>query len=544
MKSRIDIQALTNLMVLLTALNTLPAFAVAPLNPATIEDTSGNNPPKLIIGITIDQLRSDYLGILQSRFSQGGFRRLMQEGLLFEQVTFELDNPDATTAIAVLATGSYPFQNGISSQFVFDQQTLRRHSIFFDIKYIGNATDGFWSPRALVSSTLADELKLSSQQTSKVYSIAPNAEEALITAGHSADGAFWIDDKTGRWCSTTYYKDFPNFISSLNNAQPLFIDASTKNWDSHLLTPDGACALVPYSPCNPYFSHKLQDGKQVMYPWIKTSPIINDAVTSMAKLFISNSHLGTTDKRTDMMQLTFYAGTYQHAATEVYPCELEEIYLRLDSNLEELLQYIDQKVGLNNTLIYLTGTGNTNRNTADVPGLSLGEFNVNRCTALLNIQLNSLYGQGQWIEGCEGTQVYLNHKTIEQKQLQVDDVAREAAKFISLFSGVDEVFTAQQLLHEDYSQRISRIRNSYRKNDGGDLVILLQPGWNLRPNDQSRPEPQTRHDVSPGPAILFAPNRIPAERVTAPVEAITIAPTVAKAIRIRAPSACRALPLR
>ena len=515
-------------MVLLTVLQTMPAAAAE---------------PRLIVGITIDQLRTDYLEILQSRFGQGGFRRLMQEGAMMEQVTYELDNPDATAAIAVLATGSYPFQNGISSQMVFDPQTLRRHSAFFDMQYIGNATDGFWSPRALLSSTLADELKLASQQSSKVYSIAPNAEEALISAGHSADGAYWIDDKTGLWCSTTYYKEFPGFLSSLNHGQPLFCDAASKAWDSQLLTQNGICALTPYQTCNPYFSHKFQQSKQVMYTWIKTSPIINEAVGQMARLFLTNGRVGIASTRTDMLQLTFYAGTYQHAATEVYPCELEETYLRLDKTIEELLKVIDQKVGLQNTLIYVMGTGDTNSNTTDVPGLTLGEFNANRCTALLNIQLNSLYGQGQWIEGFEDQQIYLNHKLIEQKQLQLDDVAREAAKFVALFSGVDEVFTAQQLLHEDYSQRISRIRNSYRKAGGGDLVILLQPGWNLRLNDKTQPRPQVRHDLCPGPCIIFAPSFIQAQRITSPVEATIIAPTVARAIKIRAPSGCRALPL-
>ncbi len=499
--------------------------------------------PKLIIGITIDQLRTDYLDILQNRFCRGGFRRLMQEGTVYDQITFELDNPDATAAIAALATGSYPFQNGISSEFSFDQETLRRRPIFFDFKYIGNATDGYWSPRALLSSTLGDELKFASQHSSRVYSIAPDAEEAIIAAGHSADGAFWIDDKRGNWCSTTYYREFPNFVSNQNNHQPLFCDAETKGWNSQLLTQNSICALSPYQPCNPYFSHKFQVSKQVMYPWIKTSPIINEAVSKMAQLFITNGRLGTTDSNTDMLQLTFYAGTYQHAAKEVYPCELEETYLRLDQTIEELLNLIDRQVGLQNTFIYVVGTGDTNTNTAEIPGLSQGEFNVNRCTALLNIQLNSLYGQGQWIEGFEGRQIYLNHKLIEQKQLQLDDVAHEAAQFVSLFSGVDEVFTAQQLLHEDYSQRVARIRNSYRKSGGGDLVIILQPGWRLRLNDESQPQAQTRHDVYPGPAIIFAPASVKAERIHTPVEATCIAPTIAKAIRIRAPSACRALPL-
>lgn len=536
-----DIQTLTQLVFLLTALNALPAIAASPAEP---RNTTTDAVPKLIVGITIDQLRSDYLQILQQRFGQGGFRRLMQEGTVCDQVTFELDNPDATAAVAVLATGSYPFQNGIGSQFVLDLKTLRRRPAFWDFKYIGNSTDGFWSPCALIGSTLADELKLASQQTSKVYSIAPNAEEALITAGHSADGAFWVDDKTGVWCSTTYYKEFPNFVNSQNNLQPLFCDAATKGWDSQLYTQGNVCALAPYQNCNPYFAHKFQQNRQVMYSWLKTSPIINEAVGRMAQLFINNARLGSTPQRTDMLQLTFYAGTYQHAATEVYPCELEETYMRLDKTLEDLLAAIDRQVGLNNAFIYVMGTGDTNRNTTDVPGLSFGEFNANRCTALLNLQLNSLYGQGQWVEGFEGMQLYLNHKLIEQKQLQAEDVARESARFIALMSGVDEVFTAQQLLHEDYSLRIQRIRNGYSKATGGDLVILLQPGWNLRLDDRSEPLPQTRLDACPGPAILFAPTRIEARHITQPVEATAIAPTVAKAIRIRAPSGCRTLPLR
>lgn len=535
-----DIQTLTQLVLLLTTLNALPVLAASP---ADHRHETTATPPKLIIGITIDQLRTDYLLTLQQRFGNGGFRRLMQEGTVFEQVTFELDNPDATTAIAVLATGSYPLQNGIGAQMVFDQETLRRRPALWDFKYIGNATDGFWSPNALLSSNLADELKLASQQGSKVYSIAPNAEEALLTAGHSADGAFWIDDKRGVWCSTTYYKDFPSFIITQNNTQPLFCDAPTKGWDSQLYTQNNICALLPYQTCNPYFTHKFMENKQLMYGWLKTTPIINEAVSQMAQRFLTNGRIGSTTQRTDMLQLTFYAGTYRHAAPEVYPCELEETYMRLDKTLEELLQAVDHNVGLDNAVIYLMGTGDTNRQTTDVPGLSLGEFNANRCTALLNLHLNSIFGQGQWIEGFEDMQVYLNHKLIEQKQLQTDDVAREAARFVALMSGVDEVFTTQQLLHEDYSERIQRIRNGYRKHGGGDLIIKLQPGWNFRLDDRSPQQPQLRQDLCPGPAIIFAPRRVEARTVTQPVEATIIAPTVARAIRIRAPSGCRALPL-
>ena len=542
MNSRYDITALTTSLVLLTMLSTLPAFAASPAD--NRNEAKSAAAPRLIVGITIDQLRTDYLYALQNRLSKGGFRLLMQEGVIYDQVTFDLDNPDATAAMATLATGSYPYQNGVPSQLVFDLQTLQRHSVFQDREYQGNETAATLSPRALLSSTLGDELKLASQMRSKVFSIAPNAEQALIGAGHAANSAVWFDEKTGHWASTSFYHEFPSSANRQNqNAKEvLFSNLSNYVWSSSASS-TGADLIAPYLPVSSLFSHKFTERGKINYTWVKTSPVVNDAISQMAIQYIQSAHMGLAGS-TDMLQLTFYAGTYQHEKFETYPAELQDIYLQLDRTLEHLIQYIDKAVGLQNAFIYLMGTGATDTNISDVPGINMGEFNANRCTALLNSHLISLYGQGQWVDGFSDGQIYLNRKTIEQHSLSADEVAHKAAELVSLFSGIEEVYTQQQLLHQDYSQRISRIRNGYDKRTGGDLVVILQPGWKLRLSDRSQPQSQVRHDIYPGPAILFAPALFKAERITTPVDATAIAPTVAKAIRIRAPSACRTLPIK
>lgn len=541
MNYRYDIVTLSTALVLLTMFNTLPATAAEPENRIEANNFTA---PRLIVGITVDQLRTDYLYALQSRFSQGGFRRLMREGVIYDQVVYDLDNPDATAAMATLATGCYPYLNGISSQFVFDVQTLQRHSVFQDWDFKGTETAGNWSPRALQSSTLGDELKLASQLRSKVFSIAPNAEQALIGAGHAGNSAIWFDEKTERWASSTFYHEFPA-VAVRQNLQPkevLFCNLNTYIWNSSSIG-NGADIIAPYQNISPVFSHRFIDKGKPNYAWAKTSPVINNAIAQLAQQLIHHSRMGLAGS-SDMLQLTFYAGVYQHDKQETYPVELQEAYINLDYTLEQLFEFIDKEIGLKNTFIYLMGTGATDDNISDVPGISTGEFNANRCTALLNSHLISLYGQGQWVDGFNDGQIYLNHKTIEQKALQLDDVAHKAAELVSLFSGIEEVYTQQQLLHQDYSQRISRIRNGYDKRTGGDLVVILQPGWKLRLNDRSQPKSQVRHDIYPGPAILFAPSLLKAERLVAPVDATAIAPTVAKTIHIRAPSACRTLPLR
>lgn len=542
MNPRHDISALTTSLVLLTMLCALPATAAQPDNH---DDAANFVAPRLIVGITIDQLRSDYLNALKDKMTQGGFRRLMQEGVVYDNVTFDLDNPDAIAAMATLATGSYPYHHGIPAQLVFDPQTLQRHSVFQDREYTGTETAGNWSPRALLSSTLGDELKLASQLRSKVYSIAPNPEQALIGAGHAANSAVWFDEKTGHWASTNFYHEFPA-SAVRQNQQPnevLFGDNLSKYVWNAPISNNGADAIAPYLQTSPAFSHKFTERGKVNYSWVKTSPIVNEAISKMAQQYIQDSRMGLAGS-TDMLQLTFYAGTYQHEILETFPAELQDIYLQLDRTLEQLLQYIDKTIGLQNTFIYLMGTGATDKNVSDVPGISTGEFNANRCTALLNSHLISLFGQGQWVDGFNDGQIYLNHKTIEQRGLQLEDVAHKSAELVSLFSGIEEVYTQQQLLHQDYSQRITRIRNGYDKRTGGDLVVILQPGWKLRLSDRSQPQSQVRHDIYPGPAILFAPAFFKPEHVSAPIDATVIAPTVAKAIRIRAPSACRTLPIR
>ena len=511
------------------------------------KEASHSHPvPKLIIGISVDQLRTDYLLSLQSRMSEGGFNRLLNGGRVYEQVTFDINNPDATTALAILATGSYPFSNGITASRVFNPATLHEQDIFSDAKYIGNFTEDNYSPAALLSTTLSDELKTATNGVARIFSIAPNASAAIIGAGHTANCALWIDDKTGKWASSTFYRDFPHYITRYNKNDAPHNGLELLHWQPSFDTEnskDNKLEILPYhySTSN-YFDHQFLYFRQPSIPMFKTSGLVNEAVTKLCKVFVNNGGLGRSIS-TDMLQVTYYAGTYEGERPEIYASELQDTYLRLDKTLAELLDAVDATVGLEHTFIYLTSTGDTNPRKTNVEGLAAGEFNANRCTALLNSYLMSVYGPGSWVNGWNNNQIYLNHKVIEDKQLRLREVQQTASEFVTLFSGVQEVVTAHQMLHEDSSARVQKMRNGYHKQTSGDLYVILQTGWSLKLNDTAQTQSQTRHDVAPGPAIFFAPGNIKSERITTPIDATSIAPTVARIIRIRAPSACTTAPL-
>lgn len=495
--------------------------------------------PKLIIGINVDQLRPDYLYAIEDQLGEGGLKLLLNNGFVCEQVTFDIDKPDATATMAILATGAYPFQNGIPSREVYNAKTQKRESIFTDKDYLGNFTDDNYSAKVLNSTTLADELRVASDNTSRIYSIAPDPEAAIIGAGHSANCAFWIDDKQGKWASTTYYRNFPNYIERKNKDKPLSYHLSEAVWEP--MHKSVTLDIMPYHHEVRGFNHVFYQYGQPVYTWFKSSPLVNDAIVGLSKVLLTTGSLGR-GKNTDMLQLTFYCGTWQHDSPERYAEELQDMYLRLDQSIKELLSAIDSQVGLSNTFIYLTGTGETTHLHQEIEETRVGTFTASRCTSLLNSYLVSLYGKGNYVSDMVDWQIYLNHRTIEQKNLKLNDVQQAAADFVMMFSGVEDVVTQYQILHDDFNERIKRMRRAYDRKHGGDLVVTLQSGWSFKYNDNSQEQPQMRHNATPGIAILYGPD-ISSARLSTPVDATCIIPTVAQALRIRAPSACQASPL-
>ena len=173
--------------------------------------------PKLVVCITVDQLRGDYIEYFYNTFGERGFKRLMNEGLVYNNIRFEFSDIDQASAFATLFTGSNPCFSGIAGDKTFDFEKEKEVSILNDPEYLGNYTKENYSPKNLFSSTIGDELKIASQGRSDVYSIAPDAESAILSAGHAANGAFWMDNTNGKWATTTYYKGIPWYVDRYNN---------------------------------------------------------------------------------------------------------------------------------------------------------------------------------------------------------------------------------------------------------------------------------------------------------------------------------------
>ncbi len=499
---------------------------------------SADNPPRLVVGITVDQLRTDYLEALQHLFGEKGFKRLMQEGVMCEHVVFDFPNVDKASATATIYTGTTPFYHGIPSERIFNTTSLKEENVLHDPSKMGNYTEETYSLDRLRTSTLSDEVKIVGNGLGRVYSVAPDAQQAMISAGHAANSAYWLNEENGKWATSTYYKDVPYYIEHINYYRSLSSRIDTMAWVP-VYTPDRYTAL-PYTTSKYPFKRIFFRGK---YAPFKTSALVNREVTDVAVEFLDKGLLGRRGFL-DMLNVGYTAGVYLDATTQQYSLELQDAYVRLDRDIARLLDEIERQVGLNNAVIFLTSTGYF-KGEGKEPGMynvPSGEFYPPRAVSLLNVYLMAVYGQGNWVLGYHNQQLFLNAKLIKEKGLNGDDVRNSAASFLIQMAGVQDVYTLQRLLLSSGSDRATSLRNGLCPKLTGDLLLDLCPGWEVVYEDAKDTREYVRINSIPTPCFIMAPGIQP-KRITVPVRATAIAPTVSRLLRIRSPNGSFEAPL-
>lgn len=496
-------------------------------------------PPRLVVNITIDQLRQDYLEAFAPLYSNEGFKKLLQQGKIYTNVSYPFTPVDRASAIAAIATGTTPYYNGIVGEKWLDRETLRPIYCTDDRKYKGIATTDYSSANQLTTSTLSDELKVQTNGKAIVYAIAPFKDAAVFSAGHAADGAIWIDDATGNWCSSDYYfKQMPQWLLSYNTLHSPYSSLKNTTWQPYNQLVGNFSYFISGGIKEP-FKHKFSGSR--MYREYKTSGLVNESITHIAQQCILSNSMGTDDI-TDMISLTYYAGNFDHKPLTDCQMELQDTYVRLDREISKLIKDIEKRLGANNVLFVITSTGYTDEENSDYQKFRIpsGVFYINRTANLLNIYFSALWGQGKYVETCFGRQMYLNHKLFESKQVSFTDASQRAQEFLSQIAGVRNVYTSQQLL-TDNNQHIQNVREGFNPEHSGDILIDIAPGWQLQ-NEEYMQTQVSRASFVSFPIIIYGAGTT-AQRITTAVSITRIAPAIARAIRIRAPNACSSEPL-
>ena len=496
--------------------------------------------PRLIVGLTIDQLNMDYVEAFSAMYGERGFKRLWKEGRIYRNAEYNFINVDRSSAVASIYTGTTPHIHGIVGNVWMDRTSLQVTNCVDDTRFMGIYTSESTSPARLSVSNLSDELTIATQGVAEVYSIAPTREMAVLAAGHASKGAFWINDEHGKWSGSTYYGTFPTWVSTYNDRQGLDFRISDMTWLPYLSVTQYRYLTSEVKQVT--FKHKFDDERRNKYRKLKTSPFVNEEVNRLVNACLSNTSIGK-DFVPDMLNLAYYAGNYDHRPASELPMEMQDTYARLDAALAELLEIIDRKVGLRNTLFYITSTGYVDAEPLDPQQYRIptGEFHIKRCAALLNLYLAAIYGEGQYVEASHEQEIYLNHKLIEQKHLNLTEILERSSDFLVQFSGVKDVYSSQRLMLGAWTPQLDRVKNRYYKSCSGDLWVDVLPGWTVV-RDHSLDSRVVRDVYTSAPFMLIGWDIRP-EIIYTPIQIGHIAPTLAHFMRIRAPNASSLPPL-
>lgn len=506
---------------------------------ANLEAQTVHPVPRLVVNVMIDQLRADYMEAFSTLYGNDGFNKILREGRIYADAAYPFTNVDRASAVASVMTGTVPYDNGIVGNRWMDRKTLRPAYCVDDVSYDCWGGDTHYAATTLNVSTITDELKVATGGRALVYSVAPEADAAILGAGHAADAAFWIDDVTGQWSCTSYYGDYPGWALADEEIDRLPGRIAGMTWSPiSPLVGNFNFFISPYESKG--FKHKFSDERR--YRSFKSSACVNAEVNNFVRHCLNTTEVGE-DVVTDFLAITYYAGTFNHQPVSEVPVELQDTYVRLDIELANLMKMLDAKVGTDNYLLVMTSTGYTDGEITDLSKFRIptGTFSITRASALLNMYLMAVYGAGQYVETEFGSQLFLNQKLIEDKQLNLGDVLTRCEAFLIQMAGVRDVFTSQRMALSSGAEGIGRLRNSFNQMRSGDIFIEVAPGWKVL-NEETFEETQVRASYLSFPICLLG-NNVRPETIKTPVTVDCIAPTLARFMRIRAPNACSAAPL-
>ena len=445
--------------------------------------------PRLIVNITIDQLRTDYMEAFYGYYTERGFKRLIKEGYYYDRVSYPFKPVDRSSSAAALSTGTYPFYNGIIGNSWLNRETLQPLLSTDDERYKN-------SPARLKTSTLSDELKVSTEGKAFVYSFANHKDAAILFAGHAADGAFWIEGK--QWQGSDYYRSaLPKWLKEYNHQTER---KETRNDD---------------------FGS-------------------NDRVVDIALQAIEHTAIGQDDTP-DLIYVTLSATTSDSKSVKDRSTEVKDAYKGLDALLGKLIDGIERHVKTERVLFVVTSTGYYDEKIPDFDRYRVptGTFYINRTASLLNMYLGAIYGSGKYVSQCFNNQIYLDRQLIEQKRISLSELLKKCQTFLFQNAGVVDVYTSERLLAG--GEDIQKLRAGFNPTASGDIIVEVAPGWKLLNEDTQQSYTNRIGDIAF--PVIFLGSHIPHEHITLPITADRITPTLAKAIRIRAPNACASIPL-
>lgn len=508
--------------------------------------------PKLVVGIVVDQMRWDYLYRYGDRFGEGGFKRLMNEGFSCSNTMLNYIPTYTAVGHSSIYTGSVPSVHGIAANdFCIDGN---RVYCTYDAgeNTVGGKNDaGKMSPRNLLATTIGDELKLATNFRGKVVGVSLKDRASILPAGHGADGAYWFDDASGKFITSTYYMDkLPKWVEDFNK-KDMARDLLKEGWtamypmDTYVeSTADMSAYEKSWSggaaPVLPLNTDSLFRKKG--YGIIRTTPQGAELTLEMAEAAIEGEKLGQ-DNITDLLAVSISTTDYIGHQFGTYAVETEDAYLRLDKSLADFFTMLDSKVGKGNYTVFLTADHAASHNFKFMQdnGMPADGWVTGKLSGALQKHLADKFGQDKLVKYVMNYQVFFYKNKIAEAELDFETVRTEAVKFLRGYKEFAYVVDMENICGSSVPSIIKeRIINGYNRLRSGDIQLILQPGW-YEVGSASDNKGTTHGVWNPCDThipLLFMGWGVGHGKTNARVNITDIAPTVCALLNIQMPDGC------
>lgn len=505
--------------------------------------------PKLVVGIVVDQMRWDYLYRYQKRYTDGGFKRLLGEGFSCENTMIPYVPSVTAIGHTCIYTGSVPSIHGIAgNNFVKDGKKV--YCTDDDsVKPVGTTSvAALMSPRNLWVSTIGDEMKIASNGRAKVVGVALKDRASILPAGHNPNGAFWFDDQTGCFITSSYYMDhLPKWVEAFNDKRlpeqylsqkwntlypkNTYTESTTDENEYENGIREGVKATLPLNLPELY--------KKYGYGIIRNTPFGNSLTLDMAKAAIDGEQLGADDE-TDLLAVSCSSTDYIGHQVGTHAIETEDTYLRLDKAIADFLAYLDSKVGKGNYLVFLSADHGAMNNAAFLQDrrIPAGSWDASATAKKLNHVLAKEYPEaGDIVKTVMNYQVFFNRDVIKSKQLDFDNIKQTVVNVLKEDPSVQYACDMAKASTESIPEEVkSRIINGYNRERSGDVVIILKPNFyahGMKGTDHGAWNSYDTHIP-----LVFMGWGIKHGATTKQTFMTDIAPTIAAMLHVQAPNGC------
>ncbi len=512
--------------------------------------------PKLVVGIVVDQMRYDYLTRFWDRFGEDGFKKLVNEGYNFKNNHFNYVPTYTGPGHASVYTGTSPMNHGIIGNGWYDK--FIHESVYCagddSVEPVGTEDDaGKMSPHRMKTTTVSDENRLQTQMRGKTIGVSIKDRGSILPAGHTANAAYWFHgDDEGKWITSSYYmEELPQWVKDFNDSDK--VEAYLKPWNTLY---DIETYKESGSDKN-NFEGGFRGKEDATFPYdlaelskenggfdiIENSAYGNDITLEFALAAIEAEELGQ-DVDTDFLTLSFSSTDKIGHNFGVNSKEIQDTYLRLDKNIAQLLEELNEKVGEGNYTIFLTA----DHGGGDVPAyldsvnIPAGYFESDEFREELEQFVSEEFDEDELIESVYNNQIFFNYEVMEEAGISSSDLQSKMAHYILQLDQIDKVYTRDQLSSGSFVYGAGvAIQNGFNQKRSGDVVYVLDPATIVYSRTGSTHGSGLMYDTHA--PLIFHGNGVKKGSTTQRTEIVDIAPTLSALLGISFPSGTTGKPL-